>query len=151
MTAPSELSFLKHCRWHVWMVGCLHSNKLSHWPDKYHRAIFHLNQCDTHKKIKLFAYNSAQFGNMLRSIATKIRYTRPLPLLLEKSCWRNRLVSYVSEQQRWKSDEVRSYKAAILEEFNKKLTIESIKNRTKLGDGMVSNSYSGDRSRSGFI
>lgn len=29
------------------------------------------------------------------------------------------------------------YKAAILEEFNKKLAIESITNRTKLGQGMV--------------
>lgn len=75
---------------------------------------------------------------MLRSLTTKIRYVRPLPLLLEKNCWRNRLISCVSEQQRWKSDEMRSYKAAILEEFNEKLTVESIKNRTKLGDGMVS-------------
>lgn len=30
------------------------------------------------------------------------------------------------------------YSAAILEEFNKKLTIEKISNRTKLGQGMVS-------------
>lgn len=29
------------------------------------------------------------------------------------------------------------YKAAILEEFNKKLVIEPIKNRAKLGQGMV--------------
>lgn len=33
------------------------------------------------------------------------------------------------------------YKAAILEEFNKKLVIKSIKNRVKLGQGMVYLTY----------
>lgn len=39
---------------------------------------------------------------------------------------------------RWKNTKVLApYKAAILEDFNKELTIENITNRTNLGDGMV--------------
>lgn len=74
---------------------------------------------------------------MLRQLTRNIRCAQSLSLFLGTNCRRNHLVSVVGEQRRWKSDEVRSYKAAILEEFDKKLTITSIKNRTKLGDGMV--------------
>lgn len=43
---------------------------------------------------------------------------------------------------RWKNTEaVRPYRAAILEDFNTDLVIEKIKNRTILGDGMVSLKY----------
>lgn len=77
---------------------------------------------------------------MLRILTNEIRCARSLPILLETNCWRNRIGPIVGAPQRWKSDEVRSYKAAILAEFDKKLTVESIKNRAKLGDGMVSTS-----------
>lgn len=39
--------------------------------------------------------------------------------------------------KRWTSTDPKPYRAAILEEFNGKLSIESIRNRAKLGDGMV--------------
>lgn len=71
---------------------------------------------------------------MLRLFVNNIRC---VSYALETNCWRTHLVSLMGGQQRWKSNETRSYKAAILEEFDKKLTIESINNRTKLGDGMV--------------
>lgn len=38
---------------------------------------------------------------------------------------------------RWTSSDVKPYRVAILEEFNEKLSVETIRNRAKLGDGMV--------------
>lgn len=97
--------------------------------------------CENSKESKTFRIISSVLligANMLRILTNNIRCARSLPVLLETNCWRNCIGSFVGAQQRWKSDEARSYKAAILEEFDKKLTVESIKNRTKLGDGMVS-------------
>lgn len=74
---------------------------------------------------------------MLPLVTITIRCVQPLQYSLQTNIWRNRLVSLAGQQHRWKSDEIRSYKAAILEEFNQKLLVESIRNRTKLGDGMV--------------
>lgn len=75
---------------------------------------------------------------MLRHLTRNIHCVQSVSLFLGTSCRRNHLVSIVvGAQRRWISDEVRTYKAAILEEFDKKLTVTSIKNRTKLGDGMV--------------
>lgn len=42
-----------------------------------------------------------------------------------------------NQQARWTS----TYRAAILEDFKKRLIVENITNRTKLGDDMVNSPY----------
>lgn len=71
---------------------------------------------------------------MLRTLQNSIRTNHAI-----SSIFQNKLYKYGSSScsVRWKSSEPKPYKAAILEEFNEKLIIQPITNRTKLGDGMV--------------
>lgn len=60
--------------------------------------------------------------------------------ILRRSKIRSSLVAFNFSNEftkKWMSTEIKPYRAAILEEFNEKLVVESIRNRAKLGDGMV--------------
>lgn len=71
------------------------------------------NACRSTPTIEQFA--STFLGNFSRSTRCEIRWTN--------------------------TQSLKPYKAAILEDFDKKLVIETIKNRSKLGDGMVSREH----------
>lgn len=78
---------------------------------------------------------------MLRQL---ILNSKSVSSLLQPNGWPKQHLSFLTRttSRRWKSDQTRAYKAAVLEEFNEKLSVESITNRTKLGDGMVKLIYS---------